>query len=277
MSRFYLEYSFRVIPLQPATDILIAELAALGFDSFAETESGLLAYIPKADNPPDLKELHILSNPDFQITYTVSEVAPENWNQTWEDNFEPILLDNRCAIRAPFHPSFDVPYDIVIEPKMSFGTGHHETTHMMVQWLLKAEVQDKAVLDMGCGTGVLAILAAMQGANPVTAIDIDDWSYVNTRENIQRNGQEKIRVLQGDASLLKGKTYDVVLANINRNVLLQDLPIYVSTLNTKSGELYLSGFYEEDLPLISDKCIALGMRLAEKLKKGYWVSAKYVF
>ena len=160
---------------------------------------------------------------------------------------------------------------------MAFGTGHHETTHMMIQWLLKAEVQDKAVLDMGCGTGVLAILAAMQGANPVTAIDIDDWSYVNTRENIQRNGQEKIRVLQGDASLLKGKTYDVVLANINRNVLLQDLPIYVSTLNTKSGELYLSGFYEEDLPLISDKCIALGMRLAEKLKKGYWVSAKYVF
>ncbi len=277
MSRFYLEYSFEVTPLQPATDILIAELAALGFESFAETESGLLAYILKADNPPDLKELHILSNPDFQISYTVSEVAPENWNQTWEENFEPILIDNRCAIRAPFHPPFDVPYDIVIEPKMSFGTGHHETTHMMVQWLLKADVQDKAVLDMGCGTGVLAILAAMQGANPVTAIDIDDWSYVNTRENIQRNGQEKIRVLQGDASLLKGKTYDVVLANINRNVLLQDLPIYVSTLNTKSGELYLSGFYEEDLPLISDKCIALGMRLAEKLKKGYWVSAKYVF
>jgi len=277
MSRFYLEYTFTVTPPQPATDILIAELAGLGFDSFAETESGLLAYIPKADNPADLKELQILSNPEFEITYKVAEIAPENWNQTWEENFEPILIDNRCAIRAPFHPPFEVPYDIVIEPKMSFGTGHHETTHMMVQWLLKAEVQDKAVLDMGCGTGVLAILAAMRSATPVTAIDIDDWSYVNTRENIQRNGQAHINVLQGDASLLKGKTYDVVLANINRNVLLQDLPIYVSTLKTKSGELYLSGFYEEDLPLITDKCKALGMRLAEKLKKGYWVSAKYVF
>ncbi|MBT8177965.1 MAG: 50S ribosomal protein L11 methyltransferase [Eudoraea sp.] len=277
MSLFYLEYRFHVTPLQPATDILIAELAELGFESFVETETGLLAYVPKAEDSPDPKELHILSNPDFRITYTVVEVAPENWNQTWEKNFEPILIDNRCAIRAPFHDAFKVPYDIVIEPKMSFGTGHHETTHMMVQFLLQAEVQDKAVLDMGCGTGVLAILAAMRGAAPVTAIDIDDWSYENTRENIRRNAQEHIRVFQGDASLLKGKTYDVVLANINRNVLLQDLPQYIETLNELGGELYLSGFYEEDLPLITDKCKALGMRLAEKLKKGYWVSAKYVF
>ena len=277
MSLIYLEYKFHVAPLQPATDILIAELAALGFDSFVETETGLLAYIPKAEVRPDLKELRILSNPDFRITCNVSEVAPENWNQAWEENFEPILIENRCAIRAPFHEAFDVPYDIVIEPKMSFGTGHHETTHMMVQFLLKAEVKKKAVLDMGCGTGVLAILAAMKGAAPVTAIDIDDWSYENTLENIHRNGHEEILVYKGDASLLEGKSYDIVLANINRNILLRDLPSYVSTLDGTKGELYLSGFYEEDFPLITDKCEALGMRLAEKLKKGYWVSAKYVF
>ena len=277
MSQVYLEYKFRVSPLQPATEILIAELAELGYDSFLETENGLLAYIPKASDLPDLNALHILANPDFQITYTVTEVAPENWNQTWEENFDPILIDDHCAIRAPFHEAFDVPYDIVIEPKMSFGTGHHETTHMMVQFLLKAAVQGKAVLDMGCGTGVLAILASMRGADPVMAIDIDNWSYENTLENIHRNEQGQIAVFQGDASLLTDKTFDIVLANINRNILLQDLPAYVNSLESKSGELYLSGFFEADLSLITDKCEALGMRLAEKLKKGYWVSAKYVF
>ncbi len=273
----YLEYNFQISPLNPATEILIAELAELGFDSFAETEDGLQAYIPKGETVPQVEGIGFLSNPEFKISYTCTEVAPVNWNETWEKNFDPILIEGQCAIRAPFHAAFDVPYEIVIEPKMSFGTGHHETTHMMLQFVLKAELQGKSVLDMGCGTGVLAILAAMRGAAPVTAIDIDSWSYENSVENVNRNGQGDIVVIQGDAHLLEGRTFDIILANINRNVLLQDLPAYREALTASSGELYLSGFYEEDLPLLSDKCQSLGLRFSEKLKKGNWVSAKYVF
>jgi ribosomal protein L11 methyltransferase len=277
MAQPYLEYSFEISPLQPASEILIAELAELGFDSFVETETGLLAYIPKEGDPPELEDISILSNPDFQISYNLSEVAPVNWNETWEKNFNPILIDQNCAIRAPFHPAFEVPYEIVIEPKMSFGTGHHETTHMMVQFLLRADLKGKSVLDMGCGTAVLAILAAMRGAETVTAIDIDNWSYENSIENVSRNGQINIEVLQGDAALLEGRKFDLILANINRNVLLQDLPIYAASLIPPEGELYLSGFLEEDVSLLNEKCTQMGLRLSEKLKKGNWVSAKYVF
>jgi ribosomal protein L11 methyltransferase len=273
----YLEYNFEISPLQPATDILIAELAALGFDSFVETGTGLQAYIPKEERIPDLNGVRILKNPDFQIRYSRTEVAPVNWNETWEKNFHPILIEEHCAIRAPFHEPFDVPYEIVIEPKMSFGTGHHETTHMMLQFVLRADLEGKSVLDMGCGTGVLGILAAMRGAATVTAIDIDSWCVENSVENINRNGQGDIEVVQGDAGVLEGRHFDVILANINRNVLLEDLPAYRAVLNAPDGELYLSGFYEEDLPLLTGKCEALGMRLSEKLKKGNWVSAKYVF
>ena len=277
MAQSYLEYVFKVHPLQPASEILIAELAALGFDSFVETETGVLAYIPKEMGPAELDAVGALSHQEFEISYEVREIAPVNWNQAWEENFEPIIVDNSCVIRAPFHPATDAPYEIVIEPKMSFGTGHHETTHMMVQFLLKAEVQDKAVLDMGCGTGVLAILASMRGARQVTAIDIDEWSYENTLENADRNKRKNITVYKGDASLLPGRRFDLVLANINRNVLLMDIPQYVDCLEQPGGILIVSGFYQEDLLLISEKCSALGMRISEKLKKGDWVSAKYVF
>ncbi|MCX2720561.1 50S ribosomal protein L11 methyltransferase [Lentiprolixibacter aurantiacus] len=273
----YLEYNFQISPQQPATDILIAELAELGFDSFVETETGLQAYIPYEGEVPDLSGVGILSNPEFEISHNRKEVEPINWNETWEKNFHPILIEEHCAIRAPFHQPFEVPYEIVIEPKMSFGTGHHETTHMMLQYVLKAELEGKSVLDMGCGTGVLAILAGMRGAQSVTAIDIDNWSYENSMENVKRNGQPDIEVIQGDASLLAGRKFDIILANINRNILLEDLPTYREALIAPGGELYLSGFYEEDLPLLTDKCNSLGLRFSEKLKKGDWVSAKYVF
>ncbi|MBT8320350.1 MAG: 50S ribosomal protein L11 methyltransferase [Eudoraea sp.] len=277
MAEPYLEYSFEISPLQPASEILVAELSQLGFDSFLETETGLLAYIPAIGDTPEIEGVGILSNPNFKISYNCTEVAPVNWNETWEKNFDPILIDQSCAIRAPFHPAFDVPYEIVIEPKMSFGTGHHETTHMMVQFLLRAKLKGKSVLDMGCGTGVLAILAAMRGADRVTAIDIDHWSYENSVENANRNGQATIEIVQGDASLLEGRKFDLILANINRNVLLEDLPIYAEALIAPGGELYLSGFYEEDLSLLNAESLKLGLHLTEKLKKGNWVSAKYVF
>jgi len=167
-------------------------------------------------------------------------------------------------------------YDIVIEPKMSFGTGHHETTHMMVQHLLTQNLEDSSVLDMGCGTGVLAILAALKGAALVDAIDIDNWCYVNAKENIERNKVSFINVYEGDASLLQKQQYDVIIANINRNILLQDIPKYVRCLK-KGGTLLLSGFYVEDMPLVNEKCAEHGLQFKKNLEKNKWVAAKYVF
>ena len=210
MSVIFLEFSFNVSPLQPASDILIAELGQLPFDSFVETKNGLKAYINKADFKAGLLDgLQILSHPDFNIAYTSKEILQQNWNAQWEQDFKPIQIGDRCLVRAPFHSDdTDVEFDIVIMPKMSFGTGHHETTHMMLEHVLDQPVSGRFVLDMGSGTGVLAILAAMKGAALVDAIDIDHWSYLNALENIQRNKQENISVYEGDVSLLKEQKYE---------------------------------------------------------------------
>src|SRR5690554_1714201 len=170
----YLEFSFRVEPLQPCCDILIAQLGAIGFESFVETEDGVYAYIPSPEFAENLLEqVQILGSTEFQISYDRREIKQINWNQEWEKNFQPILVENTCSVRAPFHPKPETKYDIVIEPKMSFGTGHHATTYLMISFLLETELKDKEVLDMGCGTGVLGILAEFKGARKVTAIDID--------------------------------------------------------------------------------------------------------
>ena len=277
MQELFLEYRFSINPLQPAVDILLAELAELGFDSFLETRDGLLAYVKKELwNPADLRNVHILANEDFDIDYEVSEIVQENWNEQWEKNFEPINVDNQCVVRAPFHEKQDVAYDIVITPKMSFGTGHHETTHMMLEMVLGLDFKDKSVLDMGCGTGVLAILAAMKGARSVDAIDIDNWSYLNAMENVSGNGCEQIKVFEGDVSLLTNQSYDIILANINRNILLSDISVYAGHLK-KDGVLLLSGFYKEDIALISKECAAYGLSFQENLEKNNWVASKYVF
>ena len=277
MQELFLEYRFSINPLQPAVDILIAELAELGFDSFLETRDGLLAYVKKELwNPADLRNVHILANENFDIDYEVSEIVQENWNEQWEKNFEPINVDNQCVVRAPFHQKQDVAYDIVITPKMSFGTGHHETTHMMLEMVLGLDFKDKSVLDMGCGTGVLAILAAMKGARSVDAIDIDNWSYLNAMENVSGNGCEQIKVFEGDVSLLTNQSYDIILANINRNILLSDISVYAGHLK-KDGVLLLSGFYKEDIALISKECAAHGLSFQENLEKNNWVASKYVF
>ncbi|MFD2101345.1 50S ribosomal protein L11 methyltransferase [Flagellimonas iocasae] len=276
MALVYLEYDFKVNPLQPATDILIAELGEAGFESFVENDSGVLAYILKEEwNEGVLDDLFILEHPDFEITWTSKEIEQQNWNAEWEKNFHPITVGDRCMVRAPFHKSIDVEYDIVIEPKMSFGTGHHETTHMMLEHILENDFEGKSVLDMGCGTGVLAILAKKRGAGSVDAIDIDEWCFLNTLENVERNNCPEIQAFQGDSSLLKGKKYDVILANINRNILLEDIPIYALCLNS-NGQLFLSGFYLDDLDAISSKCKANGLEFEKKLEKNRWISVKYV-
>ncbi|MBU3025395.1 50S ribosomal protein L11 methyltransferase [Zobellia galactanivorans] len=273
----YIEYNFSVSPLQPGSDILIAELGEAGFESFVENEEGVLAYIQKEDwNENILETVEILDNPIFEVGFSIKEIEQENWNATWEKNFEAIQVADQCVVRAPFHEKPDVAFDIVIEPKMSFGTGHHETTYMMLQFVLENDFEGKDVLDMGSGTGVLAILAALKKAAHIDAIDIDNWCYLNAKENVERNNCSHISVFEGDSSLLGERKYDVILANINRNILLADIPVYAQNLR-ENGALFLSGFYEEDIPLISETCLKAGLKFEKNLQKNNWVAVKYVF
>ncbi|WKB80491.1 50S ribosomal protein L11 methyltransferase [Cellulophaga lytica] len=273
----YIEYNFTVAPLQPASDILIAQLGEVGFDSFVENEEGVQAYILKdLWTEENVKNVQILSNENFDISFNFKEIEQQNWNAEWEKNFEKIVVDDVCTVRAPFHEKPNTKFDIVIEPKMSFGTGHHETTHMMLQHILEHDFTGKSVLDMGSGTGVLAILAAMKNAGSVDAIDIDNWCYLNALENKERNNCNQINVFEGDVSLLKDQKYNIIIANINRNILLADIPEYAKCL-TKDGILFLSGFYKEDIPVITEKCNEVGLKFEKNLEKNNWVAVKYVF
>lgn len=272
----YLEFKFVIEPLQPASEILIAELGYAGFESFVENEDGVTAYIPKEEYDPEiLAGIHILQSPEFDISYSSKEIEQVNWNEEWEKNFHPIVVNKECGVRAPFHPKADVKYDIIIEPKMSFGTGHHATTHMMIEFLLKNDFAGKKVLDMGCGTGVLAIVAEKKGAEAVDAVDIDNWCYQNTIENIERNECSKITAYEGGAEVLEGKHYDVIIANINRNILLEDIETYSRALNTP-GVLYLSGFYSKDIPAIREMCEKHELEYEDFLEREEWVALKFL-
>ena len=276
MSNSYLGFHFSVEPKELGSEILVAELGELPFESFIDSDSGIVAYIQKQFWTENiLDDLHILSSAEFQVSYTIEEIDQVNWNEEWEKNFEAIEVDRICHVRAPFHPKTDAKFDIVIEPKMSFGTGHHETTHMMIQHLLETDVAGKKTLDMGCGTAILAILAEMKGAQPIDAIDIDNWCYLNSIENAERNNCTQISVYEGDADLLKEKKYDLIIANINRNILLNDMQSYVDCLN-KEGVLLLSGFYTEDIPFIDASCTEKGLTYVKKFERNNWVSLKYL-
>lgn len=271
----YLEFDFKVEPLELGSEILIAELGEVGFESFVEHSRGFFAYINQTDFDENfLERIHLLNNPDFKIAWSSKKIEQQNWNAEWEKNFHPIKVGDRCMVRAPFHAKEQVDYDIVIEPKMSFGTGHHETTHMMLQHILDYDFKDKAVLDMGCGTGILAILAEMKGAKPIEAIDIDNWCYLNSIENVERNNCSNIKVFEGDSRLLTNKKFDVIIANINRNILLDDISTYSKCLNT-NGLLFLSGFYKSDLNIISSKCDEHSLQFKNNLEKNNWVAAVY--
>lgn len=275
MSLRYIEYNFTIEPRDPAAEILIAELGLFGFESFVETETGLLAYIPSEEYVKDvMNDIRILKSDEFIVEYSVKTIEQINWNEEWEKNFTPINVDSKVYVRAPFHDASTMDYEIVIEPKMSFGTGHHETTHMMIQHLLDLDLTHKSVLDMGCGTGILAIFAAMKNARPIDAIDIDEWCVENTNENIEKNNCEFISVFLGDAHLLKNQKYDIIIANINRNILLQDLPAYKRCLNN-NGILLLSGFYTEDEPLLQSKAKELGFEFLKKFERNNWLSLQF--
>jgi ribosomal protein L11 methyltransferase len=258
-------------------DVLISLLGDWGFESFSEDGNrNLLAYIPEnlfsEDNIKDLiTDFPLAAN----ISFTFKLIVAQNWNEEWEKHFfQPIIIENQCVIHSTFHK--DIPrakYDIVIDPKMSFGTGHHETTELMIAFLLDMEVTGKSVLDMGCGTAVLAILASMKGANPVLAIDCDEWAYNNAIENKRLNHTENIRILLGDVHLLNEK-FDVILANINRNILLNDIHRYAACLNP-GGVLYMSGFYTEDVPVIREACRKSGLEFFVSRTKNNWSAVKF--
>ena len=276
MDSIYIAYEFSVSPRNPATEILIAELGNVGFESFVENDNGVIAYIQKQEwSSKILDQLFILDSPEFEISFSHHEVIQTNWNKEWEKNFNPIQVDGQVSVRAPFHENPSLNFDIVIEPKMSFGTGHHETTHMMIQHLLALDLNNKKVLDMGCGTGILAIFSEMKGAKPIDAIDIDSWCYQNSIENVQRNDCHHITVLEGDASLLKENKYDLIIANINRNILLSDMKTYTDCLHEK-GILLLSGFYKEDVAIIEDEVTKCGLIFQKMIQKNNWVALKYI-
>ncbi len=272
----YIEINFNIEPLIPFRDILIAELAEIGFESFEESENGLLAYIQESIfKQKKLADLSILSNDLVKIKYTSKQIPDQNWNAVWESNYDAVLIDNRCYIRAPFHSSkADVEFELLIEPKMSFGTAHHETTSNMISLLLQEDVSGKSFLDMGCGTGVLAILAHKKGAKEITAIDNDEWAYNNTLDNIAKNNADSIEVYEGNASRLVGKSFDVIFANINKNILLADMEAYAQCLN-KKGQLFMSGFYENDLEDIKAKAEQLGFIYQKHLIKNNWIAVKF--
>lgn len=265
-------------PVEPFRDLMIYALGEEGaYDSFEETADGLKAYVPTEQYDEAFLKQAIAENCDgCEVEYSVEPLPDKNWNEEWEKQHKPVLVEDFCWVRAPFHPHRDdVAYEIEIEPKMSFGTAHHATTYMMLSYLRDEALEGKRVLDMGCGTAVLAILAKMRGASYVEGIDVDEWAYRNALENVERNGCKDIVCLMGDASLLtEEKHFDVVIANINRNILLNDMPRYVAVLNA-GGTLLLSGFYESDVPVLQSKAESLGLRLEQQRSRNDWTALRF--
>jgi ribosomal protein L11 methyltransferase len=276
-----MEYTQVTCTLTPDTElareILMAELGNTGFESFVETETGVEAYIPTANFTPELLlEDNLQKNEFFTFHHTVEVIADQNWNEVWEQNyFEPLLIEDECMVRAPFHDTYpEARYQIIINPRMAFGTGNHETTHLMIKAMLALDVKDKIVLDMGCGSGILSILSSMMGAAKIMSIDIDEWSVNNTIENAELNQIDNILVRLGDASLLLDQQFDIVLANIQRNILLQDMPAYRKVLKN-GGIIIMSGFYTADLDSIKEKASFLGLKFFESFERSDWCAASF--
>jgi ribosomal protein L11 methyltransferase len=267
------------VSMEPAVewvaDVLMAGLAEAGFDTFVETDSGFEAYIPGNLYKRESLEAVISEvSGETDIRFAEETIAARNWNEEWEKNyFRPLVISNQVVVRAPFHSDYPkCRYEIVIEPKMAFGTGNHETTSLMMEVILELDLAGKRLLDMGCGTGILGILASMTGAGPVTAIDIDEWSYNATVENSALNNILNITALMGDSGLLGSETFDVVLANIQKNVILNDLPVYSKVLQP-GGQMLLSGFFRTDLPDIRKVAEMNGLLFKEFRERNNWVVA----
>lgn len=272
----YLVLDFKIKPVEPGRDILLALLDNIGYDSFEESPQGLKAYILAEDfKESEILELPIASSDEFELSWTSEKLDTINWNEEWERNYEPVSLEDKLLIRAPFHKvEGDFKHEIVIEPKMSFGTGHHFTTRLMSKAMFDLDFKGKKVLDMGTGTGILAILAQQLGAVEIDAIDNFEWAVENTAENASRNKADRITAEWGDANLLDGRSYDLILANINRNVLLEDMKNYVATL-APGGSILFSGFFAHDFELINNEALKQGLQFQAKIEEERWQCVHY--
>lgn len=274
----YYKITIEITPFEDwLRDVLVAQLGEIGFDSFLETETGTEAFIPVQSFIEVDLELVLNSFQDrFSFSTKKELIKSRNWNEEWEKNyFKPLVINNECVIRAPFHTDFPkAKFEIIIEPNMAFGTGNHETTSMMVETILENNMEQKNVLDMGCGTGILGILASMKGAKNVTAIDIDEWSFNGSNENAALNNIHNMTVKQGDASSLGDEKFDIILANIHKNVLLSDMSAYSEVLN-QGGLLVMSGFYTEDIQDIKSKAESLGLNDNGFKTKNNWVAYSF--
>jgi ribosomal protein L11 methyltransferase len=267
----YVELDCLVNPKEKGTDIVIAALSSLGFESFEETDAGVKAYIQATeyDETAITEADYLKSNEFFEVTITTKTIKAQNWNAVWEKNFEPVKV-GVVGIRAPFHaPDNSLLYDIVIEPKMSFGTGHHETTALMVEEMISLNLKDLTVLDMGSGTGILAILASMLGAKETVAIDFDEWAYSNAIENVERNKAIGITVICGTVEATGTQKFDCILANINRNILLKDLKWYCEHMNN-GGVILMSGFLDVDLQGMKVACEELNLTVIKHKTINHW-------
>jgi ribosomal protein L11 methyltransferase len=260
-------------------EILVAELGNLGFESFTETDEIVEAYIPSGSFS---EEAIINLFPDdfslFKFSYSYETIADQNWNEVWEKNyFQPLMITDECLIKAPFHTDYPVArYEIIIEPGMAFGTGNHETTSLMISEILNEQLIGKTVLDMGCGTGILSILASKRGAEQITGIDIDNWAINSTIENTVHNNISNLSVIQGGAEVIPDLKFDFIYANIQRNIILRDINQYSRVLNI-GGELVVSGFYKDDLQLVIERASESGLILCRYQEKENWVAGVFTW
>jgi ribosomal protein L11 methyltransferase len=266
----YIEVYFKLEPLLPAREILYAELGDKGFDAFEDEVDGVKAYIKQEQFTESLlKDLTISGIEGQKVDVCITTIANQNWNALWESNFDPIVINSNCIIRAPFHAVPKVGYDLIISPKMSFGTGHHETTFLMSKELFSLDLKSVELLDMGSGTGVLAILAEKLGAKNIKAIDIEEGAYINTIDNCKLNNTKNIIVEKGDSKLLDDSLFQVILANINKNILLQDISVYSNSLKI-GGKLLLSGFFTTDVDELRNVASDNGLKFVKLEEKNNW-------